>query len=493
MSPIKHVFVLMMENRSFDHLLGLCGLPGISAPDASWGLRPGAPDRTALDPPHEFEDVQAQIAGNPPNSGFHQQPYAGVALQGFGPSCLPVLSTLAREYLLFDNWHASMPGPTWPNRFFVHAATSGGLDNSPSGPECIECETIDSLGFTFQNGTLFERLQAAGRSWRVYHADAFPQVLALRHMIDPFRLNTGHFRWTGGSADFAHDLNSGYDIDYTFIEPDYGLLKGGLAEGNSQHPTGSVAAGESFIRSIYTALRASAVWMQSLLFVTYDEHGGFFDRIYPPPGTAPGDDDRNRVRAAHPAQFGFDQLGLRVPTVAISPWIRRGSLGSQRFAGQHLDHTAIVSTVRELFAALPALTARDAAMPSLAGICDLPAARALADTPDLAAAAPTAPTPPGAPPARASAAGAATAPATAPSSTATEHTVQGFARIAMSVDLAMAQAHGTDPVAHTRPELELRLPPAGIALPSATLPRRRDQLLEYIRAVAQRHRSAGPP
>ncbi len=506
-SPIQHVFVLMMENRSFDHLLGLSGLPGVIAPDPFWGVRSGAPDRAPLDPPHEFEDVRAQIAGNPPNSGFHLQPYASVSLQGFGPSALPVLSTLAREYLLFDNWYASIPGPTWPNRFFVHAGTSGGLDNSPSDPECIECETIDSLGFTFQHGTLYQRLTAAGRRWRIYHADAFPQVLAIRHMIDPFRLKTDHFRWIGDAAasDFARDLNGGYDVDYTFIEPDYGLLEGGMAHGNSQHPTGSVAAGEAFMRAIYTALRASAIWTESLLFLTYDEHGGFFDRIYPPPATPPGDDDRNRMRAAQPAQFAFDQLGLRVPTVAISPWIRAGSLGSQRFPGRCLDHTAIISTVRELFGTgtaraqpvgsttalpampvMPALTARDSAMPSVAGICDLAAARALSDTPEL--------TPSAAPIAGAPAAPAAPAaqPPATHSTAAAERTVRGFARIAMSLDLAMAQANGVDPIAKARPELELTLPPSGKPLPSASLPQRRDQLLEYIRAVAQRHRSAGP-
>lgn len=501
MSPIKHVFVLMMENRSFDHLLGLSGLPGINVPDPSWGLRDGAPDRTTLDPPHEFEDVQAQIAGNPPNSGFHLQPYANVSLQGFGPSTLPVLSTLAREYLLFDNWHASMPGPTWPNRFFVHAGTSGGLDNSPSAPECIECETIDSLGFTFQHGTLYQQLEQAGRRWRVYHADAFPQVLAIRDMIDPFRLNTDHFRWIGDGAggDFARDLDAGYDVDYTFIEPDYGMLKGGMANGNSQHPTGSVAAGEAFIQAIYTALRGSAVWTQSLLFVTYDEHGGFFDRIYPPSATPPGDDDRNGVRAAHPAPFAFDRLGLRVPTVAISPWIRSGSLGSQYFDGRCLDHTAIISTVRELFGtatggnatALPPLTARDAAMPSVAGICDLPAARELADTPSLEGLASVVPI------VSVASTGATAQPVAAqpiaPHSTAAaEHTVHGFARIAMSLDLAMAQAQGVDSIAKARPDLELTIPSPGKPLPSATLPRRRDQLLEYIQAVAQRHRSAGP-
>ncbi|MGH8142980.1 MAG: alkaline phosphatase family protein [Steroidobacteraceae bacterium] len=492
MAGIKHIFVLMMENRSFDHLLGLSGLPGVAPPAASWGLRPGALDRASSDPPHEYQDVQAQIAGTPPNSGFHRQPYASVSLQGFGAGTLPVLTALARAYCLFDNWYASMPGPTWPNRFFAHAASSGGLDNSPSDAECIESETIDSLSFTFQHGTLFERLQQAGKSWRVYHADAFPQVLAIKHMIDPFRLNDGHFSWIGAdqASTFARDLNNGYTVDYTFIEPDYGMLSGGLAHGNSQHPTGSVAAGEAFIGSIYRALRRSAIWNDSLLFVTYDEHGGFFDHLYPPPGTPPGDDDRNRPRAAAPVQFGFGQLGLRVPTVAISPRIPAGSLGSQRYPNQCLDHTALISTVRELLGAagapLAALTRRDASMPSVAGVCELSQPRALADTPSLDEFTPPPSNPAAAPEAKSAAAAAATA---SDFSAAPERSLRGFARIAMSLDLAIAQARNLDPIAKARPELELCMPPAGVATASANLPHRTNQLLRYIQAVAERHRS----
>ena len=132
MADIKHVFVLMLENRSFDHLFAFSGRSGVPRPDASWGMTADAPDRTPLDPPHEFEDVAAQISGDPPMCGFAQQSYWNVSRQGFAAGALPVLRTLANQYFLFDNWYSSMPGPTWPNRFFVHAGSSGGLDNSPS-------------------------------------------------------------------------------------------------------------------------------------------------------------------------------------------------------------------------------------------------------------------------------------------------------------------------------------------------------------------------
>ena len=125
MPVINHIFILMLENRSFDHLLAFSGLPGIAPPDASWSMTADAPDRPALDPDHEFEDVAAQMAGEPPMSGFSRQRYWATSRQGFTPNNLPVLNALAGQYFLFDNWYSAMPGPTWPNRFFVHAGSSG--------------------------------------------------------------------------------------------------------------------------------------------------------------------------------------------------------------------------------------------------------------------------------------------------------------------------------------------------------------------------------
>ncbi len=157
MADIKHVFVLMLENRSFDHLFAFSGRSGVLPADASWGMTADAADRAALDPPHEFEDVAAQIGGSPPMSGFAQQSYWNVSRQGFAAGALPVLHTLANQYFLFDNWYSSMPGPTWPNRFFLHAGTSGGLDNSPAAATTIESETIDSLSFSWWKPLAFRR------------------------------------------------------------------------------------------------------------------------------------------------------------------------------------------------------------------------------------------------------------------------------------------------------------------------------------------------
>jgi phospholipase C len=480
MADIKHVFVLMLENRSFDHLFAFSGQIGVPPPDANWGMTADAPDRAPLDPPHEFEDVAAQIGGNPPMSGFAQQSYWNISRQGFSPGSLPILRTLANQYFLFDNWYSSMPGPTWPNRFFVHAGSSGGLDNSPSAATTIESETVDSLSFSFPNGTLYTRLQQANRSWRVYHDDLFPQVLAIKDMIDPFRLNTGQFSWlkVGEKQCFIDDLADGFDVDYTFIEPNYGLATGGFENGNCQHPIGSVAAGEAFIQYVYEAIRNSPVWPQSLLIITYDEHGAFFDHQCPPAAIAPNDGTQNHGRAENPQNFAFDRLGVRVPAIAISPWIAPGGLGSRTFPGKVFDHTSIIKTVMNLFGVSASLGAREQAANSIESICSLAAMRNDTIASMLK---------PLAPPALAAGAPAA-AIAEAP-----DHATNAFSRIAMSLDLSMKAATPLPPVAVTHPTFAMDATHGQLVPLAVNAGRSKQQTLDYIQAVAARVERLKPP
>lgn len=492
MNPaIRHIFVLAMENRSFDHLLAYSGLPGISAPDSAFGLTAGATDRPRLDPSHEYEDVAQQIAGDPPMSGFAQLPYAQVSLAAFPQGAVPMLRGLASEFLLFDNWFASIPGPTWPNRFFLHAGSSGGLDNSPSAVTSVSSETVDSLSFDFQHGTIFQQLQSSGRTWRVYHDDLFPQVLAIKHMIDPFRLNTSQFSWfqAPGTDCFNRDLHNDYQVDYTFLEPNYGLAGGDFSSSNCQHPLGSLQAGEAFIRYVYAAIRNSPIWPSSLLIITYDEHGGFFDHVAPPAATPPGDDARNHNRAEHPMDFAFNRFGVRVPAVAVSPWIPKGSLGSRVFPGRTFDHSAIGATLDECFALAAPLTQRAASVGSIGAACSLTAMRS--DTPTSFEVPATAP---------ANTSGAEQALSTLPAggtsgvSAPPDHAIEAFTRIAASVDLAIAEAELIPPVASTHPLFAAtpRLssaPAEGTAAlepaVTTTSPRRR-LLTDYMRAVSQR-------
>jgi phospholipase C len=484
MADIKHVFVLMLENRSFDHLFAFAGRTDLASPEPLWGMSADAPDRAPLDPPHEFEDVAAQIGANPPMSGFARQSYWNVSRQGFAAGALPVLRTLAERYFLFDNWYSSLPGPTWPNRFFVHAGSSGGLDNSPSAATTIESESIDSLSFAFPGGTLYSCLEGAQRRWRVYHDDLFPQVLAIKDMIDPFRLNTDKFSWVrvGEKEFFVDDLAHGYDIDYTFIEPNYGLASGGFANGNCQHPVGSMAAGEAFIKYVYESIRNSPIWPQSLLIVTYDEHGAFFDHESPPAAVPPNNGAQNHDRAEHPQNFGFDRLGVRVAALAISPWIAAGGLGSEAFPGKVFDHTSIIKTAMNLLGAGGDLGARVRAANSIESICSLPAMRTDGDAisaslPEIAAAA--------AVPISA-AVGAVSAALGAPAAEPADPATNAFTRIAMSVDLSLQAATPLPPVAAMHPAFALDATHAQILPQAISTARTKQQCLDYIQAVAAR-------
>ncbi|WP_286572353.1 alkaline phosphatase family protein [Variovorax gracilis] len=415
-SPIKHVFVLMLENRSFDHMLGFSGITGTDAltgkPTTIDGLKgdesneftdsagtvhthtvaAGAPDQISIGPAHEFVDVLEQLTGRAvdpafnlkgsayptpiTNGGFvanYQKRVAaqfakrrrdalsasglnsaltidalnaqeasfdlGVVMKCFGPGRLPVLSALAKEFVVCDHWFSSMPGPTEPNRMFAHAATCGTWDRSPDQTEILVAQGSDSLhpGFTFKHGTVYDLLKKAGVQYRIYAGDLFPVVGEFDN-VDEQR----------DFEDFADDLQdpSALEVGYFHIEPSYGIVP--FSEPLSQHPSfgGGVAAGERFIKAAYEAIRKSPLWATSLLIITWDEHGGFYDHVKPSPAIPTGNLGRSHG-------FTFDQLGARVPAVIVSPLIR-GNLIEHRV----LDHTAIPATLSRVFQ-LPSLGARD--------------------------------------------------------------------------------------------------------------------------------------
>ncbi len=392
---IKHIFVLMLENRSFDHMLGFAGLAGVDAKTGQptraddlvdnphFNVDPADPGTQVFaatpadlkiyppdpDPGHEFKNVLMQLGGvnaaypDPiakkypaiNNSGFVASyrasgaPNPGKVMQCFSSEQVAVLTTLAREFALCDHWFASMPGPTWPNRFFAHAASSGGLDDSPSGFKDVTSTLLH--GYSFQNGTIYDRLDAKGLEWTVFMGDELPQVFAIRGMIEA-RLE-GHFKTFDHFDKAVND--PGFSASYIFIEPSYGnilpLTPGDYTCGNSQHPLDDVTRGEKLIKKVYETIRSSPHWKESLLLVTYDEHGGFYDHVGPPAIVSPGDrvtdDDNNHHN------FDFAQLGVRVPAIAISPLIRRGTIDHTIY-----DHSSLLATVESIFGLDP-LTNRD--------------------------------------------------------------------------------------------------------------------------------------
>jgi phospholipase C len=395
-TPVQHVFVLMLENRAFDHLLGFSAISGkdigsgvqrpvdgasgtnvwnnVSVPpstEADFKL-----DKPDVDPGHEFANTLTALCGPgavypagggayPPidNSGFIANYAASTGtpanppniMKCYSPARVPVICQLAGEFALCDQWFSSLPGPTWPNRFFMHAASSGGLDDSPSGLASAGNTLFD--GYTFMNGTIFDRLDDACLEWRVFSGDHFPVTLALSGMtLNELQGRLHDFDDFGEAIDDA-----GYSAVYTFIEPDYGNDLPPSAEdftcGNSQHPLDDITRGEKLIKDVYEKIRNSPLWEKSLLLVTYDEHGGFYDHVPPPAAVVPGDPVADEDNVHH--HFRFDQLGVRVPAVVVSPLIDRGTLD-----GTVYDHTSLLATLEALFGLKP-LTARDAGASSL--------------------------------------------------------------------------------------------------------------------------------
>ncbi len=346
MAKIEHVFVLMLENRSFDHLFAFSRLPGVPGVPASFNFVAGAPDRLSRDPPHEFANVRDQI-----NSGA-MTGFAGDGLQGFAAPAIPTLIKLARSSLFFDNWFSAMPGPTWPNRLFAHAGSSAGLDNSLGNLATFGAVTQPGQYLRFDHLHVFEQLVSKGVTWRVYRGDTYPQVLSLRGMVDK---RDQFFR---PIEQLQPDLQASDAASYTFIEPNYAALSN-FANGNSQHPLGAVSAGEALIAYVHDSIFKSALGSASVLLVTWDEHGGFFDHVPPPGAIPPGDKPLSHQRAANPADCRFDSYGVRVPAMLVSPWLPVG-LGSQVFPNRVFDHSSIISSLRETFGLVDPLTRRDA-------------------------------------------------------------------------------------------------------------------------------------
>ena len=307
-----------------------------------FNLDPNDP-KTFIDPGHDVANVHEQLFrgssdGKPINQGFiwdYQQQgsntpqHAQNIVKCFTPDKLPVLTTLAREFAVCDRWFASVPGPTWPNRLFIHAATSAGqIDNN-----------LHEGGYNID--TIYDRLEEANISWRIYFHD-FPQSLALDHLQGDFILKK-RFKLFD---DFLDDARTGNLPAYAFIEPRYTDFL--FLKANDQHPPHDVALGEYLIADVYEAIRSSPQWEQSLLVILSDEDGGIYDHV-PPPETVNPD---GKVSQQPPCNF--DRLGVRVPAVLVSPYIEKGTIENT----QDYDHTSLLATVEKRFNIQP-LTERD--------------------------------------------------------------------------------------------------------------------------------------
>lgn len=392
MPRIEHVVVLMVENRSFDSLLGRLypkstEFDGLSGDESNPWHKPDGPVETVPvwtspevkdedarlpdpEPGELFTDVNMQLfglngspAGPADMSGFvdnyARQPPPFLpddprgVMHGFLPDQVPVISALARAFGVSDRWHASAPCETWPNRYFAHCGTAGGdVDN-------------DRNRFPYQwprtMPTIFRRLGQRGYSWKIYFHD-LPQTATL---LDLWPKIPTHFCLF--DAEFERHCRTGRLPAYSFIEPRYFPSLVTNKPPNDEHPPHNLLYGEQLIARVYNAVRNAPTWPQTLLIVTYDEHGGMFDHVPPPVAVPPG--------GPYPNGFTFDRYGVRVPAVIVSPYVAAGSVirPSPGDGGPDhpFDHTSIQATLHRLFDLGPALTPRVAAAPDLIGALSL--------------------------------------------------------------------------------------------------------------------------
>jgi phospholipase C len=357
---IDHVVVLMLENRSFDHMLGYLSLTG-GRTDVD-GLKGGEVnhhegrayeahllDRTALDgeaedPPHDGGSVDDQLADG--NGGFvrsyaaylaHRTPRPdpmpdlGLPMGHYDADALPVYDHLAREFCVCDRWFSSVPGATWPNRLYAMTGRAAGSRDDVSPP--------------LYNLVSFPRhLTDAGVDWRWYSYD--PGTLRLADRAYTFECH-GHFSYFDRrklsakeelvgrvieEGSFLDDAAAGKLPPVSWIDPHFKDLAVFGPDSNDDHPPSDVLAGQALVLDLYHALRTSPAWERTLLVITYDEHGGFYDHVAPP--EAPDDD---------PA---FRRYGVRVPAIIVSPWVEAGVASHTPF-----DHTSIIKTILMRFCA----------------------------------------------------------------------------------------------------------------------------------------------
>jgi phospholipase C len=326
LAPIETIVVVMMENRSFDHYFGSAtfregmtfqGLTGDeSNPDPDGNPVPifNLLNLQPVDPPHGWDQCHAQWnAGE--NDGFVTQhaidaPASMHEVMGYHVrGQLPVLYAMMDSYVVCDRWFSSVMGPTWPNRFYLHAATSGGAQgNTPV------------TGLT----TIWDVMADAGLDARNYYSDV---AWAWGAFLSPFA------SYTDSLDEFFDAAAAGTLPPFVVVDPNFGLLPGG-AGGNDDHPSHDITLGQVFLSSIHQALASSPQWERCLLIITYDEHGGFYDHISPP--TMP---DPNP---------GFDQLGFRVPSIIAGPFVRRGCVD-----GTLYDHVSPIATATRRFGLPP--------------------------------------------------------------------------------------------------------------------------------------------
>lgn len=393
---LRHLVVLMMENRSFDHMLGslkakndaIDGLTGkesnLDTTGAVVTVQPLAEYQSQLDPDpnHHFAAVNLQIFNDPQKgpplpptmqgfvkSYFNQQQntrHSADILYYFTADKLPVLTTLATEFAVFNRWFASIPGPTICNRAFAHYGTSFGQ------------VSMDVFYEGKQYKAIYDRMLAAQHTCKLFYYDEASSTMEVVNLLQNEPAVFGTFE------DFLTACKKDALPDYCFIEPNYTDHDSPDGDGEviacDQHPDHDVRAGEQFIATVYNAIRQNPkLWPNTALLIVYDEHGGIYDHV-PPPACMPDGFVAQPSETGTLDPFHFDRLGVRVPAVLVSPWVARGTVINDTF-----EHACIPATVTDFFLGdYPNRSPREAAANTFLGHLTLPAIRPEDDCPSFA-------------------------------------------------------------------------------------------------------------
>ena len=291
---------------------------------------------------------------------------ADFVMRGFAPEELPVTTTLAEEFAVFDSWFAAFPGPSWPNHLYSITGTSAGCTETSKMYQCTKGPNAKQ----FPQATIFDSLQEAGHDWMVIYNDSKHETY-IESLTTP---NAAEH--TFNMDEFFHRAEHGTLPTVTWIGPREGTnaSMGDLGNPNSDHPSCcDVALGERLRKDIYEALRNGKGWNETAFIFTWDDPGGFYDHVKPPgTGSAPAPDD---IRACNPGDesFEFNRLGSRLPVVLVSPWVQRGTVIHKptRCEGKgacptsptptsEFDGTSIISSIKNIFGLPNFLTRRDA-------------------------------------------------------------------------------------------------------------------------------------
>ena len=333
---VEHVVVLMLENRSFDHMLGYLGLE-VGGPDVdgldetmanehagrSYPVFPLSETafEKAQDPCHSGACVDEQVAHD--NGGFaanyvrtRTDPSDAdpvIVMGYYDGGQVPVYDFLARNFCVCDRWFCSTRGATFPNRLYAVAGRAAGSRDNASPP-------------VYRLPSFVRHLDSAGATWRWYTHEVFPTIWAVDRDYLPRTFdNVRPFSSPFSSEDFFSAASSGRLPNVAWIDPNFVDL-GGPVSSNDDHPPSDVRAGQELVLRVFNALARSPAWERTLLVVTYDEHGGFFDHVSPP--SAADDDPRPE----------FHAYGPRVPAIVVSPAL------ATTVSHEVFDHTSIVKT-----------------------------------------------------------------------------------------------------------------------------------------------------